>query len=103
MATQIGNYDIGDLVQLRATFVSTDLTTLADPSVILFRIIAPGTTVACYSYTANGSIARAGVGAYYKDITPDAYGIWTYNVLATGGVQTVEEWQFNVKHSALII
>lgn len=103
MATQIGNYDVGDLLRLRATFVSTDLTTLADPSTILFRILPPGATaVACYSF-GTGSITRAGVGAYYKEITPDVYGVWTYNVLATGGVQAVEEWQFNVKHSALII
>lgn len=96
-------YDIGDLVRLRATFVSTDLTTTADPSTILFRVLAPGAAVACYAFGVGGaSITRAGVGAYYKDITPNAIGQWAYNALATGGVQAVEENTFNVKYSAFI-
>lgn len=101
MASQIGNYDIGDLVRLRATFVSTDLTTVADPSVILFRIQSPATFLACYSF-GTGSITRSGVGAYYKEITPDVYGDWTYSVVGTGGVQAVEEWTFSVKHSRFV-
>jgi hypothetical protein len=101
MATSIGFYDIGDLVRLRATFLGTDLVTVADPSTILFRILAPGTTVACYSF-GTGSIARSGVGAYYKEISLDLYGDWTYNVTATGGVQTAAEWDFTVRHSKLI-
>lgn len=96
-------YDIGDLVRLRATFVSTDLVTLADPSTIIFRTLSPAAGVACYSFSAAGaSITRAGVGAYYKDITPNAQGQWAYTALATGGVQAVEEATFYVRHSAFI-
>lgn len=103
VATSIGNYDIGDLIRLRATFVSTDLVTPADPSTMIFRVLSPATTVACYAFGVQAaSVARAGVGAYYKDITPDVYGNWAYNALATGGIQAVDEWTFTVKHSAFI-
>ena len=96
-------YNIGDLVRLRATFVSTDLITAADPSTIIFRTLSPVAGVACFSFVAAGaSITRAGVGAYYKDITPNAEGVWVYNALATGGVQAVEESTFNVQHSAFL-
>jgi hypothetical protein len=103
MATSIGLYDVGDMIRLRATFVSTDLITPADPSTMIFRIQSPATAVACYAFgVVAASVARAGVGAYYKDITPDVYGQWVYNALATGGVQAVDEWTFTVKHSAFI-
>lgn len=102
MATSIGNYDVGDLLRLRATFVSTDLVTPADPSTIIFRVLSPATTVACYAYGAGASVTRAATGAYYKDITPDVYGVWAYGALATGGIQAAEEWTFTIKHSAFI-
>lgn len=96
-------YDVGDLVRLRATFVSTDLVTPADPSTMIFRVLAPNSGVACYAFGVGGaSITRAGVGAYYKDITPNAVGNWSYNALATGGVQAVEENTFQVKYSAFL-
>jgi hypothetical protein len=98
----LGLYDIGDLVRLRATFVSTDLVTPADPSTIIFRILSPATSVACYSFV-GGSITRATIGAYYKDITPDVYGDWAYNALGTGGVQAVSEWSFQVRHSRFVL
>lgn len=97
------SYDVGDLVRLRATFVSTDLVTTADPSTIIFRTLSPNAGIACYAFGVGGaSITRAGVGAYYKDITPNAEGQWAYNALATGGVQAVEENTFNVKYSSFI-
>lgn len=97
------SYDIGDLVRLRATFVSTDLVSPADPSTMIFRTLSPLAGVACYSFGAGGaSITRAGVGAYYKDITPNAHGQWAYSALATGGVQAVSESSFNVGWSAFI-
>jgi len=103
MATSIGLYDVGDLLRLRATFVSTDLITPADPSTIIFRVQSPATAVACYAFgVPAASVTRAGVGAYYKDITPDVYGQWAYNALATGGVQAAEEWQFTVRHSTFL-
>ena len=102
MASQIGNYDIGDLIRMRATFVSTDLSTPADPSTMIFRLIYPDNSVSTYKF-GTASVTRAGVGAYYTDVTASVYGPHAYSALATGGVQTVEEWQFNVRHSKFVI
>jgi len=101
VAASLGRYDIGDAVRLRATYVTTDLTTLADPSTITFLVMSGAGTVASYQSAggAGGSITRAGVGAYYKDITVDAYGEWTYRSVGTGGVQAAEEWHFTVDQS----
>jgi hypothetical protein len=93
---------LGRYVRTVATFVSTDLITPADPSTIIWRILHPESGVACYSF-AGGSITRSGTGAYYKDITPDVYGDWAYNALGTGGVQAVDEWHFEVKHSRFVL
>lgn len=102
MAASLGRYDIGDLVRLRATYVSTDLVTAADPSTITFLTLNGAGSVASYQFVGavgGGSITRAGVGAYYKDITADVYGTWTYRAIGTGGVQAAEEWQFSVDQS----
>ena len=100
MAASQGRYDIGDLIRLRASYVSTDLVTAADPSVITFLVMSGAGTVASYQFAGGGgSITRAGVGAYYKDITIDSYGPWTYRTVGTGGVQAAEEWQFVVDQS----
>jgi hypothetical protein len=102
MAASLGRYDIGDLVRLRATYVSTDLVTPADPSTITFLTLSGAGTVASYQFTGGaggGSITRVAAGAYYKDVTVDVYGTWTYRAIGTGGVQAAEEWQFSVDQS----
>jgi hypothetical protein len=101
VAASQGRYDIGDLIRLRATYVSTDLVTPADPSVITFLVRSAG-SVGTYQYVGGaggGSITRVPTGAYYKDITVDVYGDWTYRSVGTGGVQAAEEWQFTVDQS----
>jgi hypothetical protein len=101
VAASQGRYDVGDLVRLRATYVSTDLITPADPSTVTFLVMSGAGTVASYQSVAGvgGSITRQAVGAFYKDITVDAYGNWSYRTIGTGGVQAAEEWQFTVDHS----
>jgi hypothetical protein len=102
MAASSGRYDIGDLLRLRATYVSTDLVTPADPSTVTFLIMSGAGTIASYQFTGGaggGSITRSGAGAYFKDITADVYGNWTYRAIGTGGVQAAEEWQFSVDQS----
>lgn len=102
MAASLGRYDIGDLVRLRATYVSTDLVTAADPSVVTFLIQNAATAVSSYQFVGGaggGSIARSAAGAYFKDITVDVYGLWTYRAIGTGGVQAAEESQFTVDQS----
>ena len=96
----VGQYDLFDLVRLTATFVSTDLSTLADASTITLHVRSPAGSVATYGYLAAGaSIIRDGVGRYWREVTPDMDGEWTYFWRATGGVQANEEWRFNVRRS----
>lgn len=101
MASQIGIYDIGDPIRLRATFVSTDFTTVADPSTMIFRLLYPSGSVATFAF-GTASVTRSGTGAYYLDTTASVYGDHAYTALATGGVQAVEEWTFNVRHSKFV-
>jgi hypothetical protein len=96
--------DIGDIVRLRATFVSTDYTTTADPSTVFFNVLYPDNSVGCWSFnTAGGSVVRAATGAYFKDLTASVYGIHPFKALGTGGVQAVDESYFEVRHSRFVL
>lgn len=100
---QISRYDVLDLVRVTATFVGTDGVTAADPSTVMVYVKDPAGTVATYSFgQAGASITRAGVGAYYKDITVTTSGTWFYRVYATGGVQASEEYGFEVNRSFIL-
>lgn len=92
----VDSYEVGALIRLSATFVSTDLVTPADPSTVLVEVVNAWGSIACYAFGAGGaSIARAGVGAYYKDITNDTPGgVVAYRWLGTAGVQAARSWEF---------
>lgn len=99
--TSQGRYDIGDLIRLRATYLATDLVNTVDPNLVTFLVMSGAGTTASYQSNGGvgGSITRVATGAYYKDILLDAYGLWTYRSIGTGGVQAAEEWQFTVDQS----
>jgi hypothetical protein len=98
--TSTSRYDLFDLVRITGTFVSTDLSTLADASAITLYVRSPAGSVASYPYLAGGaSVVRDGVGRYWREITVDMDGDWSYFWRATGGVQANEQWQFNVQRS----
>jgi hypothetical protein len=100
--TTVSQYDLYDLVRLTATVVSTDLSTLADPSSITFYVRSPAGSVATYPYgVAAASVIRDGVGRYWKEVTGDMDGRWAYFSRATGGVQANEEWYFDVRRSSV--
>jgi len=102
MATpSVARYYVGQLIRMRATYVSSDMVTPADPSSIYFRLIYPTGSVATYQF-GTASVTRAGVGAYYADVTATVYGAHTYEGLGTGGVQAVNEWHFEVIHSPFL-
>ncbi len=95
---RIDSYDNRDLIRLRATFVSTDLSTPADASSIFAMVQNPYGTVATYAFS-SGSIVRSGVGGYWLELTPSMAGNWYYRWEASGGVQAAEEWSFIVSQS----
>jgi hypothetical protein len=97
----MARYYPGALVRMRATYVSTDLSTPADPSSVYFRLIYPDNTVATYKFGV-ASVTRAATGAYYADVTASVYGPHTYEGLGTGGVQAVSEWHFEVIHTPFL-
>lgn len=100
---EIDRYDIYDLARLRATFVSTDLITPADPSTVLFFVKNAQGSVSTYQYAqAGASVTRAATGAYYKDITVDQTGTWFYRAQGTGGVQAADEWGLIVDRSFIL-
>ena len=91
----VTRYDLLDLAQLRATFLSTDALTPADPSTMMFLVKNPNGSVATYAFGAAGaSVVRTATGAYFKDLTVDVVGSWFYRSYGTGGVQASEEWSF---------
>lgn len=100
----VSRYDFGDLATLRATFVSTDGVTPADPSYVAFLTLNPFGSVATYVYGAAGaSVVRDGVGGYRTDFTIDAVGSWFYRSVGTGGVQAAGEWSFIVDASRFLL
>ncbi len=100
-------YQPGDMVTLRATFVSTDLVTPADPSHVYFELRDPWGALASFPYgVAAASVVRVGVGAYVHDHqTPraaSAAGDWFYAGVGTGLLQAAEEWTFRVASSGIL-
>ena len=101
---RISRYDLNDLVHLSVGFVSTDGVTFADPSTVVLYLRNPAGSVASYVNTAGagGSINRAAVGRFAKDVTADAVGSWFYRWAGTGGIQANEEWSFIVDRSFIL-
>src|SRR5919109_5270570 len=92
----VAHHNLYDLIRITGTFVSTDLSTLADPSAITLYVRSPAGSVATYPYLQPGaSVIRDGVGRYWREITGDMDGAWFYFWRGTGGVQANEQWQFN--------
>lgn len=93
-------YDIGDMIQLRATVIGTDGATPAQPSWFTFLVKPPNGSVATYALGASGaSVVNPGAGAFFKDVSIDQAGSWYYRSIATGAVQAAEEWAFLVAPS----
>lgn len=101
----VARYDLHDLVQLRATFLGTDGFTPADPSTITFLVKSADGSIASYQYTGGaggGSIGRAGVGAYFRDVVACAVGSWYWRSEGTGGIIAADEWSFLVAASFIL-
>lgn len=100
----VTRYDIHDLARFAATFVGTDGVTPADPTQVTFLFKDAAGTVATYVALAGagGSITRAGVGAYYKDLTLSVAASAFYRWEGTGGVQAAEEWAIFIQPSFIL-
>jgi len=67
-----------------------------DPTTVTLRICGPDYIKAVYVY-ADGGVAKAAIGSYYKDIAIDQAGTWFYRWEATGTVTATEPGSFYVK------
>lgn len=97
----VNSYNVGDLIRLHAS-VAASGGQMTTPSQMTLYLVSPSGG-ATYTYTGGGSIALAGAGAFYKDITAGYIGtipisgLWRYAWQATGLVQAAEEWEFIVE------
>lgn len=104
---QITVYDLGDMVTLTATILGTDGVTPIQPSYFAFLVQNPQGSVGTYVFGAAGaSILNPAAGAFSKDLSIDAtvgyVGSWFYRSVATGRVQTADDWSFLVAPSRFV-
>lgn len=92
------HYDIGDVVRLTATFLSTGSTAI-DPTEVTFYIEKPGSTVAAstFVYSSSTEITRASAGVYYVDVSCTGSGAYEYRFTSTGTAAASEEGFFYVR------
>jgi hypothetical protein len=106
---QVDTYRVGDIVTMRATFVSTDHVTLADPSLVFFSVVDGwGHLAGSYTYgQAGASVIRTATGCYFKDFSiphvATAPGQWQYRAEGTGYVQAADEWAFRVEKTVFML
>lgn len=95
----INVYDVGDVVRVTITFAVNG--TATDPTTVTLSVKEPDGTVTSYSY-AGGTVQKSTTGVYYKDLTIDASGTWTYRWVGTGTAATAEENQFLVRTQKVV-
>jgi len=96
----ISVYDVGDVVRVSCTFSTADV--LTDPTTITLCVKTPNGTIHEYTYAA-GTVLKGAPGVFYKDVSIDASGTWTYRWVGTGTVATAEEGQFLVRNQKVSI
>lgn len=80
---------VGQGVRLTATFyINDDITDVADPTTIEFKVKDPSANVATYTYAA-GTVARLSEGVYEVFVEADEAGTWNWLVEAEGTVDVV--------------
>jgi hypothetical protein len=81
------NLHVGDAIRLQNTFTVSG--TKTDPTTITLEVKDPSGNTDTYTYAA-AQITKSATGVYYKDITFDEAGWWTYEWTGTGAVIVVE-------------
>ena len=91
-------YDIGDVVRVTATFLSTG-STYTDPTEVTLRYSNPSSTVAAstWVYSSSTEITRLSAGIYYADIPCTGAGAYEYRFTSTGTSAASEEGFFYVR------
>jgi len=98
MATSGSPYLEGSTIRLSVVFTVSG--TATDPTTVTLKTENPSGTQTSYTYAA-GTVSRDSAGAYHKDITPDAVGLWTYRYIGTGTAAGVAESTFRITPSEI--
>lgn len=86
--------DIGDVVELEATFTDPDTGEGVDPDEVVCTVLTPDGT----SSTPEVSGSK---GVYTAEVKPDKRGAWRYAFDGTGGYQASAEGVFHVRAQAV--
>ena len=104
---QGGTYYLGTDVRLFGRFfavsfaadattgIITRTKTLTDPSTVSLIVTPPTGSPTTYTYPAT--LTKLQTGVFYKDVTPNAAGTWTYAWAGTGTVTVVDKMTFVVR------
>lgn len=103
-------YDIGDQVRLGnysgadgAAAFATLAGTATDPTVVTLTVEKPDGSQLVYGYPsagADGTLTKESTGRFYRDVTLDQSGMWSYRLVGTGAVVAAAEGQLHVVLSA---
>lgn len=88
-------YDVGDPVQLRATFLVGLVPT--DPATLTARVRKPDGTEVAYAYGTAPELVRESAGRYRLDLIPQVVGTWWVTWEPTGAGLAGQESAFAVR------
>lgn len=93
-------FDIGDLVEVRVTFLNADGDE-TDPSTVRFRYKKPDSAVVVKTYPADTEIVKVSTGVYYIRLSIDRSGRWAAGGYGSGAVEAAVKTTFSVRASIL--
>lgn len=74
---------------------------LTDPTTIQLQTEDPSGNEDSYTF-AGGTVTKDGTGIYYRDVTLDEAGTWTYRWKGTGAVIAAWEASFDVQTTKFV-
>lgn len=89
---------VGDTVRLKNTFKVAG--TVTDPTTVALVVTDPSLVATTYTW-AGAEVTKASTGVFYRDVTVDEAGLWTYKFTGTGTAADVVTRTFTVQTAAV--
>ena len=86
----MATYNIGDLVELTASFTTVSSGSASDPTTVTITVRDPTGT------TSTPSVTKSSTGIYTAQVAPTDAGIWLWRAVGTGAVQAANQSEFEV-------
>ena len=83
-------------VRCTGTFTDVDSGLPVDPTVVIFKVLAPDGTITTLTYGVDADLKRSSTGVYYVDLDADLSGDWYYRFESTGSGKAGGEASFQV-------